>query len=91
MFDIIICNGILGFGTDSSVDAEIVFLKCYQILKNKGILLLGWNKSSPDKLNDPRHIKSLSKFSPLYFDKLGKKRYEVGEGSSHIFDFYSKP
>jgi hypothetical protein len=89
-FDIIICNGILGFGTDDPINADIVFKKCFSALKTNGIFLLGWNKSDQVESNDPRNVKSLSEFKPMIFEALGVDRYFVLNGSSHIFDFYLK-
>ncbi len=90
-FDIIICNGILGFGTDDPINADIVFQKCFSALKDNGLFLLGWNRNSPAEANDPRNIKSLSQFEPTIFEALKTNRYNVSDGSSHVFDFYLKP
>lgn len=88
-FDIIICNGILGFGTDSPVNTKIAFDKCFASMKTGGLFILGWN-SNHEKKNDPREINSLGKFTPYIFPNLKTDRYYVNKGSSHIFDFYLK-
>ena len=88
-FDIIICNGILGFGTDNPINTKIVFEKCFSCLKPKGLFILGWNEHHQRK-DDPRDIDSLKKFSPFVFPALNSDRYYVKNGSSHIFDFYLK-
>ena len=90
-FDIIICNGILGFGTDDPINADIVFQKCFAALKTNGLFLLGWNRNDKVESNDPRNIQSLSKFEPIVFKALKTNRYNVSDGSSHVFDFYLKP
>ena len=90
-FDIIICNGILGFGTDDPINANIVFQKCFSALKTNGLFLLGWNRNDQTEANDPRNIKSLNKFEPTIFEALKTNRYYVSGGSSHVFDFYLKP
>ena len=41
--------------------------------------------------NDPRNIQSLSMFEPIVFKALKTNRYNVSDGSSHVFDFYLKP
>jgi hypothetical protein len=89
-FDIIICNGILGFGTDDPINAEIVFNKCFSTLKDNGVFLLGWNKSHAAVSNDPRNIESLQQFQPMVFKALRTNRYFVSHGSTHVFDFYLK-
>src|SRR5581483_6111739 len=42
-FDLIICNGVLGFGLDSVRDCDQAFDACYRSLRKGGQLLLGWN------------------------------------------------
>lgn len=88
-FDIIICNGILGFGTDSPINTKIVFNKCFASMKQGGLFILGWNRNHEIK-NDPREVESLSQFTPFIFPALNTDRYYVEKGSSHIFDFYLK-
>lgn len=49
-FDAIVCNGVFGFGVDTPEMQARAYAAMANVLKPKGLLLLGWNT---DKTSDP--------------------------------------
>ena len=43
VLDLIICNGVWGWGLNEKSQTEEAFLGCYQYIRERGILLLGWD------------------------------------------------
>jgi hypothetical protein len=90
-FDLILCNGVYGFGLDSEVQCETAFNNCYVCLRNLGELVLGWN-DTPDRTPVPlNQLQSLSKFHPSHFPPLATWRYRTDTPHRHVYDFYVKP
>jgi hypothetical protein len=75
-FDLIICNGVIGFGLDEPDDC--------------GQLLVGWNDLPVRVPCPPEHIRSLSRFHRQRFAPLGAWRYRTDTAYRHVFDFYLK-
>lgn len=42
-FDLIVCNGVLGWGLNAPDQANAAFAACHAALREGGHLLLGWN------------------------------------------------
>lgn len=89
-FDYIICNGLIGYGTNSIDDLNSVIETSYRILKNSGTLIIGWNNRPESNQFDPRNSHALKLFSEFVFPPLNVSRFECSEGSSHVYDFYKK-
>ena len=76
-FDIIFCNGVLGFGLNQRVPAERSFEKCYECLREKGILVIG-RDDTPDFLPfSVSELNSIQKFKPHYFTPLATDNYSL--------------
>lgn len=90
-FDLIICNGVLGWGLNAQEDAEAAFAACDRHLQAGGELLLGWNDIAPRNRVLPEQVRALSRFEPMRFEPLQAARWRVEAGSRHVFDFYRKP
>jgi SAM-dependent methyltransferase len=90
-FDLIICNGILGFGLDNLQDVEASFKTCHYCLRPGGILIVGWNdipERAPRKLEE---YKILRNFQPYVFSPLGTTKYLTKTKWRHTYNFYIKP
>lgn len=48
-FEVIIANGLIGYGLNSEQDFDKLMLECHRCLKSGGILILGYN-------NDEKHL-----------------------------------
>ncbi|MEC4881694.1 MAG: methyltransferase domain-containing protein [Scytonema sp. PMC 1070.18] len=88
--DLIICNGVFGWGLNDRQDVEKAFAGCYKCLRQGGVLIIGWN-DVPDKKPFPLETcESLSKFQPYFFPPLSTSQYVnlADESDKHIYNFY---
>jgi SAM-dependent methyltransferase len=84
--DLILCNGILGWGVDSPADQQQAFREMAAALASGGWLLNGWNRGRhEDPLGAGLHGSALVPAGPGTLPA----RIEV-PGCTHVFDFYRK-
>ena len=88
-FDLIICNGVLGWGLSTPPQAEAAFLACYATLTAGGHLLLGWNDVKPRNRVRPEGVAALRQFDHTAYGRFGP-RIRVAGSHRHVFDFYRK-
>jgi len=88
-FDLIICNGVLGWGIRELAQAEAAIRASYAALVPGGRLLLGWNDVAPRNRVRPEHIAALAAFTPASLARLGARVRAPG-WHRHVFDFYRK-
>jgi hypothetical protein len=90
-FNLIICNGVYGWGLDRAEDFDVAMSQCYICLADAGHLLLGWN-DTPEW--DPAPLSSVHTlglfFSPYSFPPLGGSRYLTNTPNCHTYCFYQK-
>lgn len=89
--DLIICNGIFGWGLNERPSVEKAFEGCYASLSRGGILVLGWNDTPercPFPLDECRILKS---FQPFVFPPLSTAQYRVADSNRHTYSFFVKP
>jgi len=89
-FDLIICNGVYGFGLDSLTQCEQGFAACHARLRTGGYFILGWDDipaRTPVPLAD---VSSLRLFRQFTFPPLGTWRYLTETPYRHTYDFYRK-
>ena len=89
-FDLIVCNGVFGWGLDARPDAEQAFQACYRCLRENGVLIIGWDgieERCPFPLDD---CQSLRAFKPLIFPPLGTCEYQTDTPHRHTYTFYVK-
>ena len=89
-FDLILCNGVLGWGLNTVEEADAVVSACYRTLRPDGGFLLGWNDVWPRNRVSPDRIPALSRFQQT---GLGNHpaRLRLPSSHRHVFDFYRKP
>lgn len=90
-FDLIMCNGVFGWGLDDRTDVERAFFACYRCLRADGVLVIGWDgveERCPFPLGE---CQSLRAFKPLTFPPLGVAEYQTDTPYRHTFTFYFKP
>ena len=88
-FDLIICNGVLGWGIRDPEQAEAAIRASHAALAPGGYLLLGWNDVAPRNRVRPEHIAALAAFTPAPLARFGA-RVRVPGWHRHVFDFYRK-
>jgi SAM-dependent methyltransferase len=89
-FDLIICNGVYGFGLDTLSQCEEAFAACHSRLRAGGYFLLGWDDipaRTPVPLAD---IASLRLFHHFTFPGFQAWRYRTDTPYRHTYDFYCR-
>lgn len=89
-FDLILCNGVYGWGLDESESCERAFQQCFDCLREQGVLMLGWNDVPEHRPFPPESIQSLAQFARLEDSPFGTWRYAAQTPGRHIYDFYTK-
>ncbi len=90
-FDLIICNGVFGWGLDGMQQCEAAFDQCYTRLTPNGHLVHGWDdvpRRTPISLDE---VQSLARFRKYTFPEFGTWRYLTATPFRHTFDFFQKP
>ncbi len=87
-FDLLVLNGVLGWGLDDAAEAERALAACGRSLAPAGILLIGWNDSPEKKLVDPRESEALRSLERWPFPPLGTDRHVVRGRARHTYDFF---
>jgi len=91
-FDLIICNGVFGFGLNDRADCEKAFEHCFTRLVGGGEFMLSWCDVPQYCPFPPESLRSLSGFEPMEFGPIGTSGYECeGAVGRNIFKFYRKP
>lgn len=87
--DLIICNGVYGYGLNEKSHIETSFAGCFRCLRPGGIFLLGWNDTEvrPFPLDE---LDSLKLFKPLVFPPLGQAEFPTGTFNNHTYNFFIK-
>jgi SAM-dependent methyltransferase len=89
-FDLIICNGVYGFGLNTLEGCEEAFEQCHSRLREDGCLLVGWN-DIPTRTPVPlESVTSLARFEKLVCPELGGWRYLTDTPYRHTYDFYRR-
>ena len=89
--DLIICNGVFGWGLDERAACERAFDGCFAALRPAGELIIGWNDVPEHRPLDLASLQSLARFRPLIFEALGSSQYLANPENRHVFNFYAKP
>jgi hypothetical protein len=89
-FDVIIMNGVIGFGLNRLGDIEQALDACYEVLASQGILLVGWNETTRRTPVDIRALRSLRKLHEYRFELLQACHYRAEGPHRHTFSFYQK-
>lgn len=89
--DLIICNGVFGWGLDDRPDVEQAFGASFECLREGGVLVLGWDdidKCCPFPLDQ---CASLQRFRPFVFPPLRGANYVTNTPYRHTYRFFEKP
>ena len=88
--DLILCNGVFGWGLDGKADVEQAFLACRYCLRKGGVLVLGWDdieERRPFPLEECQSLRALKRF---VFPPLGTAEYRTDTPYRHTYTFYIK-
>lgn len=88
--DLIICNGVFGWGLNDPESVEIAFKVCYDLIRKNGVFIIGWN-DLPDHRPIPlEKCNALKLFNPLVFEPLGVQTKVCKSQNRHTYSFYEK-
>jgi len=89
-FDLILCNGVVGWGLNEAAPVQRALEACVTGLAPGGVLVLGWN-DVPERRPFPLEESSaLRQLEPLVLEPLGVARYETATRNRHVFAFLRK-
>ena len=89
-FDLIVCNGVFGFGLDTREQCERAFADCHSRLRSTGHFVLGWTDIPARTPLPLETIESLSRFQKFDFPAFGAWRYLTATPYRHTYEFYRK-
>lgn len=90
-FDLVLCNGVLGWGLNHRDEAERSLEACRLALRPGGVLVLGWNDVPEKRVLVPAESKSLARFEPFVLPPLGVSNHVTATGNRHTFSFFVRP
>lgn len=88
--DVIICNGVLGFGLDDRAAFESAMRSCFACLRDRGELLLGWNNVPAYAPFDPSEVVLALGYARAARSPLRAWRVETDTPTRHTYDAYVK-
>jgi len=89
-FDLILSNGVFGWGLNKKDDVEQAFRACHDCLREGGVLLIGWDdieERCPFRLEQCRSLRTLK---PFQFPPLGVSECVTDTPYRHTYTFYVK-
>lgn len=89
--DLIVCNGIIGWGLNDLGEANTSFDAAYAALRPGGHLIIGWNDLDAHRPFALADVAALGRFERLTFPPLSSAQHRVEHKMRHVFDFYVKP
>jgi SAM-dependent methyltransferase len=88
--DLIVCNGVFGWGLNKPEDIEKSLIVCYDILRSGGVFILGWNDLPEYRPVLLDQIMALKLFKQMSFEPLNAYAYLTKNPNRHTFNFYIK-
>lgn len=88
--DVIVCNGVVGWGLDAPEAVEAAVVACHATLRRGGLLLLGWNATARRKGAVLAQATALQRFAPLPCPPLGASVVRTGSINRHVYGFFEK-
>ncbi len=89
--DLIICNGVFGWGLNAPEDIEAAFTAAQRSLRPGGWFLLGWNDVPKRRPLPVENIAALRQLSPAIIEPLGVHQFLTrGSQPAHGYTLYAK-
>lgn len=86
--DLIVCNGVFGWGLDAKADVEQAFSACGECLRAQGILVIGWDDIDERRPFSLQECESLRAFGRYQFPPLDTSEYLTNTPYRHTFSFF---
>jgi O-antigen/teichoic acid export membrane protein len=88
--DLIVCNGVFGWGLDDTTAVEQAIRGCHEILRHGGILIIGVDGVEERRPYALENSAALRAFEPYEFPPLQTSDYLTDTPYRHRFLFYRK-
>jgi Methyltransferase domain len=89
-FDLIVCNGVYGWGLNHAQDCDTALSQCHSCLTPGGHFMLGWNDVPGRDPAPLTEVPSLTRFSEYEFPGLGGARYLTATPYRHTYWFFRR-
>lgn len=89
-FDIIFCNGVLGFGLNEREPADRSFGSCYSCLRKGGVFVIGRDETPGLLSFSVDELSSMHKFKPHQFAPCATENYSLKPQHEYLYSFYVK-
>lgn len=91
-FDVVIYNGLIGFGLNGESSVQLALQQATQVLKPEGLLILGWNNTEKHLNFDLLTLKELKSYMPFIppIDGMKTHHCEVSSFKRHNIAFLKK-
>jgi GNAT superfamily N-acetyltransferase len=89
--DLIVCNGVFGWGLNDRRDVEEVLGHCDTLLRPGGVLVFGWDDVPAYRPYEVRESLTACGLQPFVFPPLGDTEVLTETKYRHVFSFLRKP
>jgi SAM-dependent methyltransferase len=89
--DLVICNGVFGWGLNAPNDIEAAISAVHRVLRPGGLFLLGWNDVAKHRPMPLAEIGALRDLHPSVIVPLGVSTLLTDTPNRHTFNLYVNP
>jgi SAM-dependent methyltransferase len=89
-FDVVLCNGVFGWGLDRRADVEDALDGFATLLRPDGELVIGWNDVFAHRPFPLAEARALARFEPFVFPPLDAVALQLHGASRHRFEFFRR-
>ena len=89
--DLLVCNGVIGWGLDRAEDADLAFDAAFRCLRPGGHFIVGWNDLEGHRPFRLSSLANIGRFEAWVFPPLDSCQHPVDNAWRHVFNFYRKP
>jgi hypothetical protein len=90
-FDLIVCNGVFGWGLNRRGQCERALAACYARLRPRGHFVFGWNDVATRLPFEPLTLAGFGMLAAATFPPAGAHRLLADTERRHNYAFFSKP
>lgn len=90
-FDLIVFNGVFGWGLNARTDVDAALRGFRQLLRPGGELLVGWNDVPRYRPFSFSSCEALKDFEPVVLPPLGAAVVQLDTDNRHRYEFYRRP
>lgn len=89
-FDVVLMNGVFGWGLDRRDEVEAAVLTLHRLLRPGGLLVVGWNDVALRRPFAFSELQALAGFEAHCFEDVATPALALGGIRRHRFEFYKK-